>query len=63
MAAGGFSVGPISDAVFNPAVAIATIVFDSIVTGRSLESLWIYIVTPIAGAIAASKVYAIQRPS
>ena len=63
VAAGGFSVGPISDAVFNPAVAIATIVFDSIVTGRSLESLWIYIVTPIAAAIAASKVYAIQRPS
>ena len=52
--AGIFSVGPISGAVFNPAVALGPSIID-IVTGNGISHyfLWYYIVFPLIGSILA----------
>ena len=52
--AGIFSVGPISGAVFNPAVSFGPSIID-IVTGNGISHyfLWYYIVFPLIGSILA----------
>ena len=52
--AGIFSVGPISGAVFNPAVSLGPSIID-IVTGNGISHyfLWFYIVFPLIGSILA----------
>lgn len=52
--AGIFSVGPISSAVFNPAVSLGPSIID-IVTGNGISHyfLWYYIVFPLIGSILA----------
>lgn len=52
--AGIFSVGPISGAVFNPAVSLGPSIID-IVTGNGISHyfLWYYIVFPLIGSIIA----------
>ena len=52
--AGIFSVGPISGAVFNPAVSLGPSIID-IVTGNGISHyfLWYYIVFPLIGSILA----------
>ena len=52
--AGIFSVGPISSAVFNPAVSLGPSIID-IVTGNGISHyfLWYYIVFPFIGSVLA----------
>jgi len=54
---GAVSVGPISGGAFNPAVALG----HNIVSG-SLGNIWIYLLGPVAGAVAASLVFRITNP-
>jgi aquaporin NIP len=50
--------GPISGASMNPARSIAP----AVITGH-LQSLWVYIVAPIIGAVVAVVLYSIVKPS
>ena len=55
-----FAGGPISGGAFNPAVAIGSLVIDTVVGSGSLGHLWIYLVGPLAGGIIASAIFQMQ---
>jgi len=55
--AAAFAGGGISGGAFNPAVGIGPLVIHSMLGGGDLSCLWIYIVGPCLGGIAASLVY------
>lgn len=59
--AGAFAVGDVSGAAFNPAVAIGPMMVDTMMSGGSMASAWIYIVAPVAGAAAAVPVFRLQE--
>jgi aquaporin Z len=55
--------GGISGGAFNPAVAIGSIVIDTVVGSGSLGHLWIYLVGPLAGGIIGSAIFQMQGES
>jgi aquaporin Z len=55
--------GPISGGAFNPAVAVGSIVIDTVVGSGSLSHLWIYLVGPLAGGVIASAIFQMQGES
>jgi aquaporin Z len=57
---GAWAVGPISGAAFNPAVAIGPTIVDAATGGGTWEWLWIYLVAPALGAVAAVPVFRLQ---
>jgi len=58
--AGTASVGNFSGGAFNPAVGIGPILLDTISGGGSLGDVWLYIVGPLAGGVAAVPVFKLQ---
>jgi aquaporin Z len=54
--------GPISGGAFNPAVGTGPILIDCIVGHHSMQSLWIYIVGPFAGAAIAALIFRFLNP-
>jgi aquaporin Z len=60
VAAGAFAVGPISGAVFNPAVGIGSTVAGALFGHGSWSDLWLYLVGPFAGAAVAAGIHALQ---
>ena len=60
--AGAFAVGGVSGGAFNPAVGTGPILIDTFVGGGSLGGLWIYLVGPVLGAVAAARVFDLQHP-
>ena len=61
--AGAFSVGGISGGAFNPAVGTGPILVDTFVGDGSLTNLWIYLVGPVLGGVAAAGMYDLQHPA
>jgi aquaporin Z len=51
---------PVTNASFNPARSIGPAVF---VGGWALQQLWLFIIAPFAGAVLASGVYMVIKPS
>ncbi|HAP01658.1 MAG TPA: porin [Bacteroidetes bacterium] len=49
--------GKISGGAYNPAVATGPMLFDLYIGGNGYQFLWIYIVGPFSGAIAAAMTY------
>jgi len=60
--AGAFAVGGISGGAFNPAVGIGPILMSTIHGGGGMSDLWLYLVGPFAGAVAAALAYGVQHP-
>lgn len=60
VAAGAFTVGPISGAAFNPAVGIGATFGSALFDNGSWSNLWLYIVGPLAGAAIAAGVHRTQ---
>jgi aquaporin Z len=60
VAAGAFAVGPISGAVFNPAVGIGATVAGALFGHGSWTDLWLYLVGPFAGAAVGAGIHALQ---
>ncbi len=58
---GAFAVGPVSGGVFNPAVGTGPILVDTFAGDGSLASLWIYLVGPILGGVAAAAMFDLQH--
>lgn len=61
VAVGAFTVGPISGAAFNPAVASGATVAAALFGSGGWSDLWIYIVGPLAGAAAGAAIHALQE--
>jgi aquaporin Z len=59
--AGIVAVGDISGAVFNPAVALGPIIIDVMVNSGPMSSIWIYILAPVSGAVAAVPIFRAQE--
>lgn len=55
-----FAGGGISGGAFNPAVGIGPSLVHAAMGGGSLQSLWLFIVGPMLGAVAAAGVFRIQ---
>ena len=55
-----FAGGPISGGAFNPAVGIGPTLVHA-PAGRSLATLWLYIVGPLAGGALAAVVFQVQE--
>ncbi len=60
VAAGAFTVGPISGAAFNPAVGFGATVGSALFEQGSWSDLWLYIVGPFAGAAIAAGIHVFQ---
>ncbi|HUF77008.1 MAG TPA: MIP/aquaporin family protein [Longimicrobiales bacterium] len=60
VAAGAWTVGPVSGGAFNPAVGIGPIMVDSLSGVGGFGNLWLYLVGPLIGSIAAVPVFKIQ---
>jgi aquaporin Z len=56
--AGAFSVGPVSSAAFNPAVAVGI----SLMGLTAWSNLWIYLVANLAGGLAAGVTFKFLNP-
>jgi aquaporin Z len=52
--------GPVSGGAFNPAVGLGSILVDVAFGGPSLGGLWLYLVGPFLGGVAAALVYRYQ---
>lgn len=59
--AAAFAGGPISGGAFNPAVGLGTTIMHAIFDSGPITHVWIYIVGPIAGGVAAASVFAMQE--
>ncbi len=59
--AGIFTVGGVSGAAFNPAVALGPMFVEYLVTGSSMSNAWMYVIAPTAGAAAAVPVFLAQE--
>ncbi len=57
VAAGIFSVGPITGGVFNPAVYLGPMLMDSFTGGSSIQFILLYLVGPFGGGALAALVY------
>jgi len=60
--AGAFAVGGVSGGVFNPAVGTGPILVDTLLGDGSMSNLWIYLVGPVLGGVAAAAVFDLQNP-
>jgi aquaporin Z len=60
VAAGAFTVGPISGAAFNPAVGFSATLAGALFAGGGWGDLWLYVVGPFAGAAIAAAIHAVQ---
>jgi aquaporin Z len=60
VAAGAFTVGPISGGAFNPAVGFAATIGAALFGSGSWQDLWLYIVGPLAGAAIAAGIHRSQ---
>jgi len=58
--AGAYAVGPVSGGAFNPAVGVGPIMVDALSGDGSFGDLWLYLVGPFAGALAAAAVFKLQ---
>jgi aquaporin Z len=58
--AGAFTVGPVSGGAFNPAVGIGPTLVHALAGDGSFASLWLYIVGPLLGGLAAVPVFLMQ---
>ncbi len=58
--AGTYAAGGISGAAFNPAVGLGPILVDA-VHGGSADALWLYLVGPFLGGVAAAYVFGFQH--
>jgi aquaporin Z len=58
--AGAYTVGPVSGGAFNPAVGIGPIMVDALSGDGGFGSLWLYLVGPLVGAVAAVPVFKLQ---
>ena len=59
--AAAYAGGPISGGAFNPAVGLGPILVKAIVAKGSLANVWLYLVGPGLGAVAASRVFSMQE--
>jgi aquaporin Z len=59
---GAFAVGGVSGGVFNPAVGTGPILVDTLLGDGSMSNLWIYLVGPVLGGVAAAAVFDLQNP-
>jgi aquaporin Z len=55
-----FAAGPLSGGAFNPAVGLGPMVVHSIFADGTLGDLWIYLVGPLLGAVAAAAAFGLQ---
>jgi aquaporin Z len=55
-----FAGGGISGGAFNPAVGIGPIVVNALTSGGSVSNLWLYLVGPLLGGVAAALVFKVQ---
>ncbi len=63
VAAGAFTVGPISGAAFNPAVGFGATLGAALFAHGGWADLWLYIVGPLAGAALGAGIHRLQaRP-
>ncbi len=61
--AGAFGAGPISGGAFNPAVALGPVLTDVLLgDGKTLGSLWVYLVATFLGGALAAVVFRAQNP-
>lgn len=60
---GAFAGGAVSGGAFNPAVGVGPILVDAALGSGSLANLWLYLVGPLAGGLAAAAVFEIQNPA
>ena len=60
VAAGAFTVGPISGGAFNPAVGIAATFAAALFGHGGWSDVWLYIVGPLSGAPIAAGIHSIQ---
>jgi aquaporin Z len=60
VAAGAYTAGPVSGGAFNPAVGIGPIMVHALSGAGSFTDLWLYLVGPLAGAVAAVPVFRLQ---
>ncbi len=60
VAVGAFSVGPISGAAFNPAVAFGATAGAALFQQGSWSDLWIYLVGPLLGAAIGAGIHILQ---
>jgi aquaporin Z len=60
VAAGAYAVGGVSGGAFNPAVGIGPIMVDALSGDGGFANLWLYIVGPLAGGVAAVPVFLMQ---
>jgi aquaporin Z len=58
---GAYSVGPVSGGAFNPAVGIGPIIVDALAGNGGFGNVWIYIVGPVLGGLAAVPVFKLQN--
>ncbi len=58
---GAYAIGPVSGGAFNPAVGIGPLLVGALADGGSLGNVWVYIVGPIVGGMAAAPVYRLQN--
>lgn len=56
-----FAGGGISGGAFNPAVGVGPSVVHAAFGGGSLQSVWLYLVGPLLGAVAAAAVFRVQE--
>jgi aquaporin Z len=56
-----FAGGPISGGAFNPAVGIGPTVVDAMLGAGSYQHLWLYLVGPLLGGLAAAVVFRVQE--
>ena len=61
VAVGAFSVGPISGAAFNPAVALGATAGAAFFGHGAWSDLWIYIVGPLLGAAVGAGIHVLQQ--
>ncbi len=59
---GAFVAGPVSGGAFNPAVGFGPILVDTLFGDGSVQHLWVYLVAPALGGVAAAFVYKLQNP-
>jgi aquaporin Z len=59
--AGAYAIGPVSGGAFNPAVGVGPALVGAIADGDSLGNIWLYIVGPVLGGMAAVPVYRLQN--
>jgi aquaporin Z len=55
-----FAGGPVSGGAFNPAVGAGPTIVDAVLGGGSWQHLWLYLVGPLLGGVAAALVFRLQ---